>query len=66
MRADIVEENSDGISTCRCKHCKKLFIAGGDHHWHNFYYCSPQCAHAANECSICGGNRNWGECWRDR
>lgn len=55
-----------GISSlCRCKVCSKNFIAGGNHYWHNHFYCCIECGHRATECSECGGNRNYCECGKE-
>jgi hypothetical protein len=43
-------------SVCRCRNCKREFKAGGQHHWHNHFYCSPQCAPTYCRCDCCGGN----------
>lgn len=65
-RAWILEQGGRGKpSLCRCQQCKETFEAGGDHWWHNHFYCSGGCAAEANKCPKCGDNRNWCYCSKD-
>lgn len=65
MSATIIGQvawNGGVVNQCRCQVCRTVFLAGGNHYWHNHFYCSSECGLKANLCGECGGNRNFCEC----